>query len=144
MCFVFIWEQTTTFAPYNINWLVFTTKMKSVYCAVRTGSLTKTVCASYLKAWDDDVFVYGEKAGTCTEMVAAPKTPHRFSWFGYCTILQYYSSKGTFAFTPTIKVIFRNKEKQAWKYTQHRPLGKTAFLVLPEIFPACLPFTWNL
>ena len=49
MCFVFIWEQTATCATYNINWLVFTTDMKSVYCAVRTGSLSKAVCASYLK-----------------------------------------------------------------------------------------------
>ena len=45
MCFVFVSEQIATFAPYNINWLVFITKMKSVYCAVRTGSLTKAVCA---------------------------------------------------------------------------------------------------
>ena len=49
MCFVFIWEQTMTCATYSINWLVFITEMKSVYCAVRTGSLNKPVCASYLK-----------------------------------------------------------------------------------------------
>ena len=46
MCFVFIWEQTATCATYSINWLVFITEMKSVYCAVRTGSLNKAVCAS--------------------------------------------------------------------------------------------------
>ena len=39
MCFVFIWEQTATCATYSINWLVFITEMKSVYSAVRTGSL---------------------------------------------------------------------------------------------------------
>ena len=49
MCFIFISKQMATFAPYSINWLVFITKMKSVYCAVRTGSLNKAVCASYLK-----------------------------------------------------------------------------------------------
>ena len=49
MCSVFIWEQTATCATYIINWTVFTTEMKSVYCAVRTGSLTKAVCASSLK-----------------------------------------------------------------------------------------------
>ena len=38
MCFVFIWEQTATCASYKINWLVFITEKKSVYCAVRTGS----------------------------------------------------------------------------------------------------------
>ena len=46
MCFVFIWEQTATCANYCINWLVFITEMKSVYSAVRTGSLNKAVCAS--------------------------------------------------------------------------------------------------
>ena len=49
MCFVFIWEQTATGATYSINWLVFITKMKSVYSAVRTGSLNKAICASSLK-----------------------------------------------------------------------------------------------
>jgi len=49
LCFVFIWEQTATCATYSINWLVFITEMKSVYSAVRTGSLHKAVCASSLK-----------------------------------------------------------------------------------------------
>ena len=49
MCFVFISEQTATYATYCINWLVFITEMKSVYSAVRTGSLNKAVCASSLK-----------------------------------------------------------------------------------------------
>ena len=51
MCFVFIWEQTATCATYSINWLNFITEMKSVYFAVRTGSLNKAVCASYLNGW---------------------------------------------------------------------------------------------
>ena len=46
MCFVFIWEQTATCAAYSINWLVFIAEIKSVYSAVRTGSLNKAVCAS--------------------------------------------------------------------------------------------------
>ena len=49
MCFVFIREQTATCATYSLNWLVFITEMKSVYCAVRTGSLNKTVWSSSLK-----------------------------------------------------------------------------------------------
>ena len=48
-CFVFIWEQTATCATYSINWLVFITEMKSVYSAVRTGSLNKAVFASSVK-----------------------------------------------------------------------------------------------
>ena len=49
MCFVFIWEETANCATYSINWLVSLTEMKSVYRAVRTGSLNKAVCSSYLK-----------------------------------------------------------------------------------------------
>jgi hypothetical protein len=48
MCFVFIWEQTATCATYSINWLVVITQMKSVYSAVRTLYLNKTVCHSSL------------------------------------------------------------------------------------------------
>ena len=39
ICFVFISEQTATFATYSLNRLVFITEMKGVYSAVRTGSL---------------------------------------------------------------------------------------------------------
>ena len=45
MCFVFIWKQTATCATYTINWLVFITEMKSVYCAVRTGLIRVIVLA---------------------------------------------------------------------------------------------------
>ena len=53
MCFVFTWEQTATCATYSVNWLVFITEMKSVYCAVRTGSLNKAVCCIYLRTNSD-------------------------------------------------------------------------------------------
>jgi hypothetical protein len=46
--FVFIWEQTATCASYIINWMVFITETKSVYCAVRTESLNKAVFHSSL------------------------------------------------------------------------------------------------
>jgi len=39
MCFVWILEQTAIIFLYNINWLVFITERKRVYCAVRAGSL---------------------------------------------------------------------------------------------------------
>jgi len=42
MGFVRISEQTVTFALYIINRLVFITKVKSVYSAVRTESLFNT------------------------------------------------------------------------------------------------------
>ena len=48
-CGVWVSGEATNFALYNINWLVFITEMKSVYSAVRTGSLNKAVCASSLK-----------------------------------------------------------------------------------------------
>ena len=43
MCFVWISEQTAIFSLYNINWLVFITETECVYCAVRTGYLTKFI-----------------------------------------------------------------------------------------------------
>ena len=50
LCVLYLsWEQTATCATYSINWLVFITEMKSVYSAVRTGSLNKAVCASSVK-----------------------------------------------------------------------------------------------
>jgi len=39
MCFVWISEQTAIISLYNINWLIFITKMEIVYSAVRTGYL---------------------------------------------------------------------------------------------------------
>ena len=44
-----------TSAPYNLNWMVFITEMKSIYSAVRTGSSNKAVCASSLKCWNKAV-----------------------------------------------------------------------------------------
>ena len=67
MCFVFIWEKTATCATYSINWLVFITELKSVYSAVRNGSLNKAVCAVYLKGWNsyDLLYVAGYKVMVC-------------------------------------------------------------------------------
>jgi hypothetical protein len=45
--FVFLSGQTATEVLYNQ--LVFTVKMKTVFCAVRTGSLNPTVYAPFLK-----------------------------------------------------------------------------------------------
>ena len=42
MCFVWISEQTETFALYCINWLVFITEVESVYNAVRIESVYNT------------------------------------------------------------------------------------------------------
>ena len=42
MCCLFISEQTATCATYTTNLSVFITEMKSVYSAVRTGSLIKS------------------------------------------------------------------------------------------------------
>ena len=55
MCFVFIWEQTATCTTYIINWLGFITEIKSVSCAVRTGSLNKAICASSLNGLGDSI-----------------------------------------------------------------------------------------
>ena len=43
MCFVWLSEQTVTFALYIITRFVFMTEVESIYCAVRTESLCNTV-----------------------------------------------------------------------------------------------------
>ena len=68
MCFVFISEQTATCAAYSINWLVFITEMKSVYCAVRTGSLNKAVCASVFKG----IITWAANIPVCTSEYTIP------------------------------------------------------------------------
>jgi hypothetical protein len=54
---------TATCATYSIKWLVFITKMKSVYSAVRTGPLNKAFCAPSLKVKCVVLKKYGIKIG---------------------------------------------------------------------------------
>jgi hypothetical protein len=49
MCFVWISEQTATFALYIVEWMVFITEVENVYSAVRTESLRKTDYVPSLK-----------------------------------------------------------------------------------------------
>ena len=44
-------RTNSDFCPIQHKWLVFITEMKSVYCAVRAGSLNKAVCASSLNGY---------------------------------------------------------------------------------------------
>jgi len=58
MCFVWISEQTDIISLYNINWLIFITEAESIYCEVRTGSLSQTDAGLSLKGsyrfWQDN------------------------------------------------------------------------------------------
>jgi secretory phospholipase A2 len=47
ICFVWIWEQAAIISLYSINWLVFITERKCVYCAVRTGFSTVAAPVSH-------------------------------------------------------------------------------------------------
>jgi len=50
LCVLYLSENKQRLcATYSINSLVFITEMKSIYCAVQTGSLNKAVCASSLE-----------------------------------------------------------------------------------------------
>ena len=42
LCFVWLSEQTATFALYIINRLVFITEVENIYCTERTESLRNT------------------------------------------------------------------------------------------------------
>ena len=56
LCVFLLWpsEQAVTFILYIINLLVFITEVDSVYCAIRTGSLNKAVCASSVKGLSEN------------------------------------------------------------------------------------------
>jgi hypothetical protein len=41
VCFVWVSEQTASFALHNIKRLVFITEVESVYCAVRSPYITQ-------------------------------------------------------------------------------------------------------
>ena len=49
MCFVCISDQTAIISLYSIKLSVFITEAENVYCAVRTGSLNRSVTVSSLK-----------------------------------------------------------------------------------------------
>ena len=49
MCFVQFAQQIATFALYNINRSAFITKVKTVHCAVRTGSCKENRLSFVLK-----------------------------------------------------------------------------------------------
>ena len=100
MCFEFIWEQTVTYATYSINWWVFITRMKSVYCAVWTGSLNKAVCALSLNGY------WKEGSSSICSSIAAlgvssvPNFEHSYwnvqnAWNCLWKSRSYMSSKGT-------------------------------------------------
>ena len=87
MCFVFIWEQTATCATYSINWLVFTTEMKSVYSAVRTGSLNKSSMRFVCKGLTFRVHQYVGLVFTHKNYLVTDYTHH--SLILYCLILNF-------------------------------------------------------
>jgi hypothetical protein len=51
MCFMWISDQSATYALYIIKWFVFITEAQSVYSAVRAESLYKTDSLSSSKGW---------------------------------------------------------------------------------------------
>jgi hypothetical protein len=62
--------KTATCATYSTNWLVFITKMKSVYSAVRTGSLNKAVCDSAAKGY------FTGKRVILISLIRSSRVPH--------------------------------------------------------------------
>ena len=72
MCFVSISEQIATFAPCKMKRSVFITEMKSVYSAVRTGSLNKAVCPLSVKV--SLTPVSGNSSASYIELTKIPKT----------------------------------------------------------------------
>jgi hypothetical protein len=54
VCVVWIWDQTAIISLYNINWLVFITETKCVYCAVRCAH---RVFMSFVWIWEQTAII---------------------------------------------------------------------------------------
>jgi hypothetical protein len=126
MCFVFIWEQTATCATYSINWLVFITEMKSVYCAVRTGSLTKAVCASYLKGYEKDIrnpqqYYEGYSLGVIWR---------RVHWYVGNRISQLHGQTFPLGSRPTFYLQLCFFRAIAWPSCAHRTTNQSSIFIL--------------
>ena len=70
MCFVWISEQTAILSLYKINWLVFITEMKSIYCVVRTGYLYTAevnICLEIFTGIEKDTTVCRDSTQNCLE-----------------------------------------------------------------------------
>jgi hypothetical protein len=66
MCFVSIWEETAIISLYNINWLVFTAEMESVYCAVRNEILNIRISGQLLSSKLHTAGQYTVHCAQCT------------------------------------------------------------------------------
>ena len=114
MCFVFIWEQTATCATYSINWSVFIIEMKSVYCAVRTGSLNKAVCASYLNGYTIHPRVVAPSRLSCAEHWVGQRTLRELVRGLRCTM--------SIMFPPSSKL------RCTWRIARPFAFGRSSFL----------------
>ena len=135
MCFVFIWEQRETCATYSINWLVFITEMKSVYSAVRTGSLNKaywsrdappgltfnncTLCPHCIYVF----CIIWEQTATCAT--------YSINWLVFITEMKsiYSAVRTGFLIKPTC-------------YVMHQQFNIQQLYVLPTVF-ICFVFIWE-
>jgi hypothetical protein len=89
-CVLYLSEKKTRLLPY-INWLVFITEMKSVYCVVRTGDLNKAVCACATYSINWLLFIAEMKSvycavrtGSLNEAVCACAT-YSINWLVFIT-----------------------------------------------------------
>ena len=151
MCFVFISEQTATSTAYTINWLVFITEMKSVYSAVRTGSLNKAVCASSLKDWQRSSFgsckVLTDLTGLKTETMRSAE-PSVHTWQckrrgnpedGNFETLSYLNSCRTHSFISVLLYSFGagiaqsvQRASMGWTVRVSNPGGELIFRTPPD------------
>jgi hypothetical protein len=69
MCFVWVSEETVTFALYVINRLVSITEVESVYRAVRTESLYNTDVSSLSQLKEKNALSCDTKAHSCADCI---------------------------------------------------------------------------
>jgi len=135
MCLVFIWEQTATCAIYSINWLVFITEMKSVYSAVRTGSLNKPT--GYVMHHQLNI----------QQLYALPHTVFMcfvFIWEQTATCATY--SINWLVFITEMKIVYSavrtGSLNKPTGYVMHHQLNIQQLYALPHTVFMCFVFIW--
>ena len=94
VCFVWISEQTANSSPYNIKWMVFVNETECVYCAVRTGYLSK-------------------RDGVCLNTKHSICFPKMFVWLSACVFCVWTSQ-----YVPKTNNILTDSQRKSNKMQQ--------------------------
>ena len=126
MCFVWISEQTAIISLYSINWLVFITERKCVYCAVRTGSLYIILCSAHTAVFMCFVWISEQ-----TAIISL----YNINWLVFITELECVYCAVRTEFSSVIQIFFTGFSRKP----DSSPSTQYVFSFPPPLAPNVLP-----